>query len=97
MDLQQKWLLLCRCDTCKSMITSEVITESLNQQGDSSLGSSVVVKCPNCYTRIHHDPQYVCGDPHNIALIGHWDGWQPFSTLVKHSCGTYVHMHLVIS
>ena len=23
----------------------------------------------------------------HIALIGHWDGWQPFSTSRKHGCG----------
>ena len=25
-----------------------------------------------------HAPVYTKGDPRNIALIGHWDGWQPF-------------------
>ena len=32
-------------------------------------------------------PKYANGDPRNVALIGHWDGWQPFSTSIKHSCG----------
>ena len=55
-DPQQKWLLPCRCDVCKLVISSEVIAESVSQQEESSLGciTSVVVKCPNCYTRIMH-------------------------------------------
>ena len=25
-----------------------------------------------------HAPSFTKGNPRNIALIGHWDGWQPF-------------------
>ena len=38
-----------------------------------------------------HAPLTTRGDPRNIAIIGHWDEWHPFSASSKHSCGTYKH------
>jgi len=33
-------------------------------------------------------PKFVNGDPRNIGLIGHWDGWQPgFGHVSSHSSG----------
>eukprot|EP00731_Ephydatia_muelleri_P035237 Em0107g9a len=46
---------------------------------------AILALCPNC--KFEHKPKVTSGDPRNIALIGHWDGWQPFSTSCKHSCG----------
>ena len=34
-----------------------------------------------------HQPKFAWGEPRNIALIGHWDGWQPFGSPGQHSCG----------
>lgn len=52
---------------------------------------SICKYCSKCgtinYTSFDHVPKYTSGDPRNNALIGHWDGWQPFSTSLKHSCG----------
>ena len=33
------------------------------------------------------DVKTATGSPLNLALIGHWDGWQPFKTGTK-SCGS---------
>ena len=30
---------------------------------------------------------FVSGEPRNIALIAHWDGWQSFGSPGRHSCG----------
>ena len=59
--------------------------KSLDQEGYH--GQAVSLLCPHCCSRVEHTHQYAHGDPRNIALIGHWDGWQPFSTSLKHSCG----------
>ena len=40
-----------------------------------------------------HTPIFACGDPRNIALIGHWDGWQPFGYSGSQSCGKYYFFH----
>jgi len=48
---------------------------------------SFIVFCNECGFRQDHTPKYSCGDPRNIALIGHWDGWQPFGASGRHSCG----------
>ena len=52
------------------------------------------VKCCHCYNLLDHIPKYAKGDPRNIALIGHWDGWQPFRTSGNHSCGMYIYFNL---
>lgn len=90
-DPQQQWLLPCRCATCKVIISSEVIAQSVNHD-HGNIDSSVAIECPNCYTKIDRNPQYTNGDPCNIALIGQWDGWQPFSTSLKHSCGICINV-----
>ena len=74
-----------RCRSCKHVISTDRITKSLDQEGYH--GQAVSLLCPHCCSRVEHTHQYAHGDPRNIALIGHWDGWQPFSTSLKHSCG----------
>ena len=74
-----------RCTSCKQVISTDHITKTLGQEGFN--GQPVSVLCPHCYCQVEHTLRYVSGDPRNIALIAHWDGWQPFSTSLKHSCG----------
>jgi len=45
------------------------------------------VLCPHCFNSFDHSVQCTHGDPRNLALIGHWDGWQPFSSSIKHNGG----------
>lgn len=66
------------------------ILELLGVDGQRSDHEDVQIKCPYCATQFHHCLRYTRGDPRNIALIGHWDGWQPFSTSTKRSCGKVV-------
>ena len=82
-DPSEKWILPTRCVTCYNVI-------SLNDEGTQACNDTINITCPHCYTPFDHVPKYTSGDPRNIALIGHWDGWQPFSTSLKHSCGMYL-------
>ena len=44
-------------------------------------------QCEECGTKEDYQPKFVRGEPQNITLIGHWDGWQPFGAPGQHSCG----------
>ena len=86
---QEKWLLPVRCPHCTEVISTEIIKSIMGERGEreTELTSTVQIKCPECYTLLVHSPKYARGDPRNIALVGHWDGWNPFSTSANHSCG----------
>ena len=95
---EAQWLLPSRCSVCKEVISAKIISEAIDVDKESfSVVGNVKVKCSNCSTRFCLYPKYARGDPRNLALIGHWDGWQPFSTSIKHSCGMYNvnYMHYV--
>ena len=87
-DPAAEWLLPAICPICKQIVSSSIVQESLQNANDSKL---TLVECPYCYNLFQHARLTTRGDPRNIAIIGHWDGWQPFSTSSKHSCGTYKH------
>ena len=78
-----KWMLPVRCNFCAAVISVDEIRSSPHNEEDGSCS----VQCEECGTRVQHQPQYVRGEPCNIALIGHWDGWQPFGYPGSHSCG----------
>uniref|UniRef100_A0A1X7T4Y9 Uncharacterized protein n=1 Tax=Amphimedon queenslandica TaxID=400682 RepID=A0A1X7T4Y9_AMPQE len=80
-DPSKEWVLPTRCYSCKTVIDVNTFP--------SNIPNNVLVKvtCPHCYDSFTHQIQHARGDPRNIAFIGHWDGWQPFSTSIKHSCG----------
>ena len=87
-DPTKKWLLPVRCTICSSVVSADIISSIIPHDHCSFEGlETYKVECPHCYAQFDHSPQYANGDPRNIALIGHWDGWQPFSTSIKHSCG----------
>lgn len=46
-----------------------------------------IVTCPGCFETFHHSMKMARGSPLNLALIGHWDGWQPFGTSFR-GCGS---------
>ena len=52
--------------------------------------AKVDIECHEHYFKFPHLPKLVQGDPQKIAVIGHWDGWQPFRTSGKHSCGKII-------
>ncbi len=86
-DPSERWLLPARCSFCGRVISAEVLISSEAMEESTDDTQNVWVECPHCYTQFEHNLKYASGDPRNIALIGHWDGWQPFSTSAKHSCG----------
>ena len=51
------------------------------------------ISCDECYNTFLHDPQYAKGDPRNLVLIGHWDGFLPFRSTGKHGCGKTRRIH----
>ena len=48
---------------------------------------TMMLECQQCSNKFDYCVKVASGDPRNIALIGHWDAWQPFSTSAKHSSG----------
>ena len=46
-----------------------------------------IVECPECLETFQHTMKFANGNPLNLALIGHWDGWQPFGSSLR-SCGS---------
>ena len=91
-DPQEWWLLPVRCPCCTEVISAETIASScsIDERTQQDVETTVHLKCPYCFTQFAHCPKYTHGDPRNIAFIGHWDGWQPFSTSAKHSCGMII-------
>ena len=80
-DPQCNWVLPTRCPLCSQVVSSALI--------NGTIGSVVSLICPECHKKFQHRVQSANGDPRNIALIGHWDGWLPFSGSVKHTSGQY--------
>ena len=93
-DREEYWLLPVRCPWCAEVISAAHISTSMTEAASSN---ACTIRCPYCcYTAFPHQVKYATGDPRNIALVGHWDGWKPFSTSAKHSCGTYVYVHNIM-
>ena len=89
-DPVKKWILPTCCPSCRSVLSSDIIKDVLDLHTytiEEVQGTNVSLECPACYTKFSHSVTITTGDPRNIALIGHWDGWQPFSTSSKHSSG----------
>eukprot|EP00731_Ephydatia_muelleri_P032750 Em0024g294a len=88
---EARWVIPALCPNCKQVVGSQSIKDELGLSPETHIEEhyecSISIQCPNCYLRFEHKPNVTSGGPRNIALIGHWDGWQPFSTSCKHSCG----------
>ena len=67
-------------------VISAAIVEELARQQNSR---HITVCCCECYTKFDCEVWKANGNPQNIALIGRWDGWQPFSMTSKHSSGKH--------
>ena len=78
---ESEWMLPYKCTFCGNIISASDITASPEN------GGVYTVQCVECGVREGHQPKFAHGDPRNIALIGHWDGWQPFGSPGQHSCG----------
>lgn len=80
-DPSLQWMLPMLCNYCGAVISSDEIEMSRSSQGIYE------VLCEECGSMNQVHPKYTNGEPRNIALIGHWDGWQPFGNPGSHSCG----------
>ena len=80
-DPDSRWMLPVKCQYCANVTSSDEIEEFPEEEGKH------VITCHECGSRRKHTPCYSRGDPRNSALIGHWDGWQPFGYPGTHSCG----------
>ena len=78
------------CTFCSNVVGTKEIMSAMQRITLPTFTSLVPVTCPHCFTKFSHIPKYANGDPRNLALIAHWDGWQPFATSIKHSCGECV-------
>ncbi|XP_044180985.1 uncharacterized protein LOC122962134 [Acropora millepora] len=83
-DPDSQWMLPIKCQLCGNILSIDEIKAFPKEE------ERCVITCPECGTRWKQGPSYARGDPRNIALIGHWDGWQPFGYPGTHSCGLEV-------
>ena len=89
-DPASTWTLPVRCKTqgCRNIISSEVV-DSLPE-----IRSGIKeVTCDECHSSFSFQVESAQGDPRNIALLGHWDGFQPFGSSSR-STGT---VHVMIT
>ena len=70
------------CNSCRKPLSAD----HLRNSPDCHDGSKSVT-CPKCLETLNHTIQLAHGCPLNLALIGHWYGWQPFGTSHK-ACGS---------
>ena len=68
------------CSNCKEVISVGHIQKCPKDRTDYYL-----IDCPNCMHSSKHSPQFTYGSPLNLALLGNWDGWQPFGTSYRGS------------
>ena len=83
-DPLSEWTLPFVCSFCRS-VTSAATLDELAICQNSNI---IKIHCYKCHTRFDYVVRKAKGDPRNIALIGHWDGWQPFSSS-SHGSGMY--------
>ena len=82
-DPNSTWVLPTLCTLCGMPVSAE----HLKISQDCPNGSKEV-ECQSCFEMFNHFIKTTHGSPLNLALIGHWDGWQPFGTSYK-GCGSF--------
>ncbi|XP_066914088.1 uncharacterized protein [Clytia hemisphaerica] len=68
-DPAASWALPHQCNFCENIINMQKLNSGQNKV--------FTVTCDECQREQSVRLKYANGDPRNIALIGHWDGWQP--------------------
>ena len=81
-DPSKIWPLPTVCVHCSTIISVDHLTTS-----PEGIDNLKIVTCPGCFETFHHSMKMARGSPLNLALIGHWDGWQPFGTSFR-GCGS---------
>jgi hypothetical protein len=82
-DPNKTWVIPCCCEYCGNTIS---VDQLINSE-DGMMESVKIVECPECLESFEHPLKTATGCPLNIALIGHWDGWQAFGSSTR-SCGS---------
>ena len=72
---ESTWALPTLCLHCGIPISADHLASSPNQVGNDNLK---IVECLVCFEQFEHCIKMAKGSPLNLALIGHFDGWQPF-------------------
>lgn len=76
------WALPTRCVHCNIPISTDHL---INSPDCDRQGAFKIVECPVCFENFEHCIKMAKGSPLNLALIGHFDGWQPFGTSYRGS------------
>ena len=82
-DPDKTWLLPSLCPSCGIPISADHLRNSPNGPTEGVK----LMECPECLEIFQHRMKFTNGNPLNLALIGHWDGWQPFGSSLR-SCGS---------
>lgn len=77
-----EWPLPTCCMHCGIPIPAE---ELINSPSKHRADEIKIVECPVCFESFEHTIKMAKGSPLNIALIAHFDGWQPFGTSYRGS------------
>ena len=78
----QTWTLPARCVNCNAIISAQRLSHCFKDGNGMAF-----VDCPECFESFPYQIKTTTGSPLTLALIGHWDAWQPFRTSCR-SCGS---------
>ena len=81
-DPNKTWPLPTICPSCGIPVSADHVSTSADEANGLK-----TVECPECLDTFQHKMKFATGNPLNLALIGHWDGWQPFGSSLR-SCGS---------
>lgn len=76
------WALPTRCVHGNIPVSTDHL---INSPDCDRQGAFKIVECPVCFENFEHCIKMAKGSPLNLALIGHFDGWQPFGTSYRGS------------
>ncbi len=82
-DPEKTWPLPTLCPSCGIPVS----TNHLSNSPTGPSGREKRVECPECFNIFEDTIKFTNGNPLNLALIGHWDGWQPFGYSLR-GCGS---------
>ena len=83
-DPDKTWPLPSLCPSCGIPVSADHVS---NSSPNGQAEGVKLVECPECLETYQHTMKFANGNPLNLALIGHWDGWQPFGSSLR-SCGS---------
>ena len=76
-DPNKSWVIPQKCSKC----------HFYNQLKDVQTDGEFMMTCTQCGEKEIIKPEFATGDPRNIGLIGHFDGWKPGFGNSKHGSG----------